>query len=162
MIKISEIKKNPSNPRVIRDAKFERLKTSIREFPQMLELRPIVIDENAMILGGNMRFAAIKALGMKEIPNSWVKRACDLTEQQKQEFVVKDNASFGEWDFDQLANEWDAQSLADWGLDLPKAFDEPEKEKPGEPEIINAQIITCPNCRHEFSVLKEKNKNTGE
>ena len=118
-MKLSQIKANPNNPRVLRDEKFQKLKKSIEEFPKMMELRPIVIDENNTILGGNMRFRALQDLGYKEIEDSWVKKANELTEKQKQEFIIKDNVSFGEWNWDDLVNEWDLEDLKDWGLDMP-------------------------------------------
>lgn len=118
-VKLTTIKKNPDNPRILRDDKFQKLKASIRDFPQMMALRPIVIDDSGMILGGNMRFEAIKSLGMKEIPGEWVKRADDLTENEKREFIIKDNVGFGEWDWDVIANEWSALPLVDGGLDVP-------------------------------------------
>lgn len=128
MIKIKEIKPNPNNPRLIKDDKFKKLCDSIQAFPKMMELRPIIIDESNVILGGNMRFNALKHLGYKEIPAEWVKQASELTEEQKQEFIVKDNVGFGEWDWDLLANEWDAEKLEEWGLDLPLGIDINEKE----------------------------------
>ena len=115
-VKISEVKTNPKNPRLIKDDKFKKLVKSIQEFPQMLELRPIVVDENNIVLGGNMRLKACKEAGLKEV---FVVKADNLTEQQKDEFIVKDNVGFGEWDWDILANEWDTDKLEDWGLDLP-------------------------------------------
>jgi DNA modification methylase len=115
-VKISEIKTNPKNPRLIKDDKFRKLVKSIQEFPQMLELRPIVVDENNIVLGGNMRLKACLEVGLKEV---YIVKADDLTEQQKDEFIVKDNVGFGEWDWDILANEWDTEKLQDWGLDLP-------------------------------------------
>ena len=115
-VKISEVKTNPKNPRLIKDDKFKKLVKSIQEFPQMLELRPIVVDENNIVLGGNMRLKACKEAGMKEV---FIVKAEGLTELQKDEFIVKDNVGFGEWDWDMLANEWDAELLNDWGLDLP-------------------------------------------
>ena len=115
-VKINAIKTNPKNPRLIKDDKFKKLVKSIQEFPQMLELRPIVVDENNIILGGNMRYKACIEAGLKEV---YILKAEDLTEQQKDEFIVKDNVGFGEWDWDILANEWDTDKLQDWGLDLP-------------------------------------------
>jgi DNA modification methylase len=115
-VKINSIKTNPKNPRLIKDDKFKKLVNSIKEFPQMLELRPIVVDENNIILGGNMRHKACIEAGLKEV---FIVQAKDLTEQQKDEFIVKDNVGFGEWDWDILANEWDTDKLQDWGLDLP-------------------------------------------
>jgi ParB-like chromosome segregation protein Spo0J len=116
-VKISEVKTNPKNPRLIKDDKFKKLVKSIQEFPQMLELRPIVVDENNIVLGGNMRLKACKEAGMKEV---YIVKAENLTELQKDEFIVKDNVGFGEWDWDALANEWDAELLNDWGLFVPE------------------------------------------
>jgi site-specific DNA-methyltransferase (adenine-specific) len=113
---INEIKPNPNNPRIIKDDKFKKLVKSIKDFPQMLELRPIVIDENNIVLGGNMRLKACIEAGLTDVP---VKQAKELTEEQKKEFIVKDNVGYGEWDWDDLANNWDEQLLADWGLDIP-------------------------------------------
>lgn len=118
-MKLSQIRKNPNNPRIIRDEKFEKLKRSIQDFPQMMELRPIVVDEDGVILGGNMRYEAIKSLKMAEFPDDWVKRVEELTEEQKKEFIVKDNVGFGDWDWDSIANDWDDLPLDDWGLDIP-------------------------------------------
>jgi len=118
-MKVSDIKKNPGNPRQIKGEKLELLKASVGGFQKMMPLRPIVIDENNAVLGGNMRLAAIKALGLKDIPDEWVKKVTDLTEDEKKEFIIKDNAGFGEWDWDVIANEWSDLPLADWGLDVP-------------------------------------------
>jgi site-specific DNA-methyltransferase (adenine-specific) len=115
-VKISSVKNNPKNPRFIKDDKFKKLVNSIKEFPQMLELRPIVVDENNIVLGGNMRLKACIEVGLKEV---FIVKANDLTEQQKDEFIVKDNVGFGEWDWDMLANEWEVDKLEEWGLDLP-------------------------------------------
>lgn len=124
-VKISEIKTNPKNPRLIKDDKFRKLVKSVKEFPQMLELRPIVVDENNIILGGNMRFKACKEAGLKDI---YIVRAENLTDEQKDEFIVKDNVGFGEWDWDMLANEWDTEKLDEWGLDLPVILDSSEDD----------------------------------
>ena len=123
-MKLSEIKPNPGNPRIIKDEKFRKLCKSLEEFPQMMELRPIVVDDQGIILGGNMRYRALKENGTREIPDAWVKRADELTEEQKREFVIKDNAGFGEWDWDVLANEWDDLPLDDWGLEVPDSIDD--------------------------------------
>jgi ParB-like chromosome segregation protein Spo0J len=122
-VKISEVKGNPKNPRLIKDDKFRKLVKSIQEFPQMLELRPIVVDENNIVLGGNMRLKACKEAGLKEV---YIVKAEGLTELQKDEFIVKDNVGFGEWDWDMLANEWDTEKLDEWGLDLPVMLDADE------------------------------------
>tara|TARA_R100001224_G_C3985999_1_gene137583 strand:+ start:216 stop:812 length:597 start_codon:yes stop_codon:yes gene_type:complete len=122
-IKINKIKENTSNPRFIGKDKFKKLVKSLKEFPEMLKLRPIVVDNKNIILGGNMRYKAAVELGMKEI---WVLQADELTEKQKQEFVIKDNVGFGEWDWDFLANEWIATDLEEWGLDTWKNIDDIE------------------------------------
>ena len=114
-VKISKVKKNPNNPRIIKNDKFKKLVKSIKEFPEMLKLRPIVVDEDMIVLGGNMRLKASKDAGLKEV---WIEIAEGLTEEQKKEFIVKDNVGFGEWEWDMLANEWDSVQLAEWGLDV--------------------------------------------
>ncbi len=112
--KVSEVKANPNNPRVIKDDKFKKLVKSIQDFPEMLELRPIVVNSDGIVLGGNMRLKACKEAGLKEVP---VIKAEDLTEDQQKEFIIKDNVGFGEWDWEDLANNWDAEELTEWGLD---------------------------------------------
>ena len=114
--KVNDIKLNPNNPRIIKDDKFKKLVKSIQEFPEMLDIRPIVVNSDMVILGGNMRFKACKEAGLKEIP---VIIADNLTEEQQREFLIKDNTSGGEWDFEMLANDWDVEQLEDWGLDVP-------------------------------------------
>jgi DNA modification methylase len=118
-IKVSEIRPNPNNPRVIKDDKFKKLLQSITDFPQMLELRPIVVNDDMIALGGNMRLKALEHLGIEE---TYIIKAKDLTDKQEQEFIIKDNVGYGEWDWDQLANEWDVEDLDEWGLDLPLDF----------------------------------------
>jgi ParB-like chromosome segregation protein Spo0J len=120
-VNIAAVKENPDNPRFIKDAKFKKLVKSIKGFPEMLEKRPIVVDEDMVVLGGNMRLKACKSAGLFEV---WVDIAEGWTEDQKREFIVKDNVGFGEWDWDILANEWDVNLLDEWGLDLPKDIDE--------------------------------------
>jgi len=114
-MKIELIKPNKDNPRVIRGNKFDKLVNSIKEFPEMLKLRPIVIDEDNIILGGNMRYKACVEAGLKDIP---VKVAKGLTEAQKKEFIIKDNVGFGQWDWDLLANDWNEKQIEEWGLDV--------------------------------------------
>ena len=114
-LQISNIKPNSNNPRIVKKAKFEKLKESIKELPEMLQLRPLILNEDNVILGGNMRYKALVELGYTEVP---VIRAESLTERQAQEFLIKDNLSYGDWDFDILANEWDSVDLDDWGLDV--------------------------------------------
>lgn len=112
--KISDVKLNPNNPRLIKDDKFKKLVQSIKDFPEMLSIRPIVVNQDMIILGGNMRFRACKEAGIKEIPVI----VTDLTEDKQREFLIKDNVSGGEWDWDLLANEWDNEELVEWGLDV--------------------------------------------
>jgi hypothetical protein len=119
-ISIKDIKSNPNNPRIIKDDKFKKLVQSIIDFPRMLEIRPIVVNDEMVVLGGNMRLKACKEAGLKEIP---VIKASDLTPEQQREFIIKENVGFGEWDWAMLANEWDYKELDDWGLTLPN-FDD--------------------------------------
>ena len=121
-VAIREIKPNTNNPRFIKDDKFRKLVKSIKEFPEMLELRPIVVDSDMIVLGGNMRLKACIEAGLTEVP---ILVADQLTEEQKKEFIVKDNVGFGEWDWDLLANEWDTDLLEEWGLDI-SGFDTDE------------------------------------
>lgn len=116
VVKIKDIKSNPNNPRVIKDDKFHKLCESIKAFPKMLELRPIVVNDDMVVLGGNMRLKALKHLGLTEAP---VIKASELTEDQQRQFIIKDNAGFGEWDWSMLANEWDVEELEQWGIEIP-------------------------------------------
>jgi len=115
LVKISSIKNNPNNPRIIKDDKFRKLVNSINEFPEMLKLRPIVVNEDNVVLGGNMRLKACLEAGLTEV---YIIQASELTPEQQDEFIIKDNIGYGEWDWDNLANAWDAQQLQDWGLDV--------------------------------------------
>jgi ParB-like chromosome segregation protein Spo0J len=121
LVKINQVKPNPKNPRIIKDDKFKKLVKSIQEFPDMLNKRPLIVftdvDNKYVVLGGNMRLKACNEIGLKEVP---VILADDWTEEQKAEFLIKDNVGFGEWDWDDLANEWDAELLNDWGLFVPE------------------------------------------
>ena len=141
IVKITEIKSNPNNPRIIKDDKFKKLVKSIQEFPQMLKLRPIVVNNDMVVLGGNMRLKACKEAGLKEVH---ILKADELTDEQQKEFIVKDNVGFGEWDWDMLANEWDTDKLEDWGLDLPLDFNEVLEAEEDDYEIpneINTDIV---------------------
>lgn len=115
-VDIKKVIPNQSNPRVIKDNKFKKLVQSIKEFPEMLELRPIVVDSDMVVLGGNMRLKACMEAGLSEVP---ILIADQLTEEQKNEFIIKDNVNFGEWDWDVLANEWNIEALSDWALTIP-------------------------------------------
>lgn len=123
-VKPSDIKPNPSNPRIIRDDKFAKLVKSLKEFPEMANVRPVVINADGVILGGNMRYRAMVEAGWKKIP---VERV-DWPEEKQREFIIKDNVSGGEWDWDVLANEWDAGQLDEWGVDVPQTFSDANEE----------------------------------
>jgi len=123
--KISDIKLNPNNPRLIKDDKFKKLVQSIKDFPEMLDIRPIVVNQDMIILGGNMRYRACKEAGIKEIPVI----ITDLSEEKQREFLIKDNTSGGEWDWDMIANEWDTEELIEWGLDIPVFNIEPDGDE---------------------------------
>jgi hypothetical protein len=114
-VKIEQVKPNESNPRIIKDDKFRKLVTSIKEFPTMLEIRPIVVNEDMIVLGGNMRLRACVEAGLTEV---YIIKAKDLTEQQQREFIIKDNVGFGDWNWDELANDWDSEQLQEWGFDV--------------------------------------------
>lgn len=154
-IPIGRLRANPTNPRVLRDDKFAKLKQSIQDFPDMLNKRPIVAvtdaDGKFMVLGGNMRLRACQDLKMKEVP---VILADEWTEEQRREFIIKDNVGFGEWDWDQLANEWDAEELSDWGLDVPKdplpADEDQEDYMPGF-----RLVIECTSEAQQQQYFKE-------
>jgi DNA modification methylase len=140
--KLNEIKPNKDNPRILRDEKFKKLKQSIQNFPEMLELREVVVDENMIILGGNMRYRALQDLGIKE---AQIKIVEGLSEEQKKEFIIKDNVGFGDWDWDLLANEWDTTELEDWGLDLPADIEteelEAQEDDYEQPDQITTDIV---------------------
>lgn len=141
-VKLSEIKNNPNNPRILKDDKFAKLVKSIKEFPKMLEIRPIVVNSDMIVLGGNMRLKACKEAGLKEVP---IVLADDLTEDEQKQFIIKDNVGFGEWDWEMLANEWEADLLEEWGLDLPdfSVTEEPiaEEDDYEMPDEVHTDIV---------------------
>jgi len=141
LIPISKVKANPNNPRIIKDDKFKKLVKSIQEFPQMLKIRPIVVNEEMIVLGGNMRLKACQEAGLKEVH---IIKASELTEEQQKEFIIKDNVGFGEWDWNDLANNWDSDKLEEWGLDIP-GFEgkvlEAEEDNFEVPEEIKTDIV---------------------
>ena len=163
---------NPNNPRTITESKFKELVESVRGFPEMLELRPFVIDENNVVLGGNMRLRAVLKLKMKAVPFI---RSSDLSPEKVREFIIKDNTHPGEWDWDQLANEWEKEDLIDWGVEAPQAFG-PEFSPTSEPQFSGQTVteediqrqarelalkmvgdmtyrdVICPECGHEYKV----------
>jgi len=165
-VKITEVKPNPKNPRIIKDDKFRKLVKSIQEFPDMLNKRPLIVftdtDGKYVVLGGNMRLKACKEIGLKEIP---IILADEWTEEQKAEFLIKDNVGFGEWDWDSLANEWDVEKLDDWGLDLPIIMDEPsyedligeEKNKPATMKITFTSPEQLQKAEIEIQEILDRN-----
>ena len=141
IMKLSAIKQNPNNPRSINKDKFAKLVKSIEEFPRMLELRPIVLNKDNIVLGGNMRLKACKQIGLTEVP---VVYADDLTEEEQRQFIIKDNVGFGDWDWELLANEWDVSDLNDWGLDLPDMdveVLEAEEDNYEEPDNLQVDVV---------------------
>ena len=143
-MKLSSIHINPKNPRIIKDERFKKLVKSIKEFPKMMTLRPIVVDSEMMILGGNMRFKALQELGYNDIPDTWIKRTDDLTDDEKRRFIISDNIEFGLFNFDILANEWDEQELDEWGLEIPNFDVSDPKDETDKIEI------ECPKCGFKF------------
>jgi len=151
-VKLSEIKLNPDNPRTISSKDMDRLVKSLQEFPEMMELREIVCDEDTVVLGGNMRTLALRKAGVKE---AVAKIVTGLTPEQKREFVIKDNGSMGEWDMDALANVWSDLPLVEWGVDLPEDWlgtlgDESLPDTGSGEE--KDQMTTCPKCGFEYAI----------
>jgi ParB-like chromosome segregation protein Spo0J len=151
-LNIAAIKPNEENPRFITDAKFKKLVKSIKDFPEMLEARPLVIDEDNIVLGGNMRLKALKAAGVFEIP---VKRVIGWTEQQKKEFIIKDNIGYGEWDWDILANEWELDILEDWGLDINALEQKIDDMQEGESLDIPKSLQVLPKKEYIIIMAEE-------
>tara|TARA_R110000744_G_scaffold358249_3_gene465311 strand:- start:576 stop:1109 length:534 start_codon:yes stop_codon:yes gene_type:complete len=171
-ININEVIPNDNNPRIIKDYRFLELVQSIKDFPEMLEKRPLIVDENMMILGGNMRLKALHQAGINEI---WIDVAEGWSDEKKKEFIIKDNINYGQWDWDVLANEWEIDELNNWGLDKPM-FDNIEYNPNVDPKIDTSDItekqiekkaeelakkmvkefrnsdVICPSCGHEFKV----------
>ena len=154
-LNIAAIKPNEENPRFITDSKFKKPVKSIQDFPEMLEARPLVIDEDNVVLGGNMRLKALKAAGVFEVP---VKRVIGWSEQQKKEFIIKDNLGYGEWDWELVANIWEVEELADWGLDVPN-FGVEDLGDPFEAEVSKNQTfkleVICDNQRKQDKLYNE-------
>jgi hypothetical protein len=165
IVKISAIKANSKNPRVIKDDKFRKLVQSIREFPDMLNKRPLIcftdVDKKYVVLGGNMRLKAAQEIGLKEMP---IILADDWTQEQKDEFLIKDNVGFGEWNWDDLANEWDAELLDNWGLDIPNFDTEPfgddligkEKNKPATMKITFDSVEQLQEAENDIIELIDR------
>jgi len=136
-IQLGQLRPNPNNPRVIRDDKLQQLCNNIAKYPRLISIRPIVVEsrKNPVIIGGNMRYRALCELGYKEIPEAWVRYADELTPEERQAFIILDNQPFGEWDYEALANEWSADQLEEWGLEMPKlTIEDPPDELEDEQE----------------------------
>jgi hypothetical protein len=165
LISIKEIKENPNNPRKLNKDKYQKLLKSIQDLPQMLEYRPIVVNSNMIVLGGNMRLKALKELKYKEVP---IIIADELSEDQQKEFLIKDNLAYGQWDWDMIANEWDLPLLEDWGIDLPEIVDPeqfgddfslPEGDKPPFQQmtftLADEQAVQIQNAIAEIKLTDE-------
>ena len=149
--KISKVKNNPNNPRVIKDDSFKKLVKSIKEFPKMLEIRPIVVNDDMIVLGGNMRLKACREAGLKEVP---IIKASDLTEEEQEQFIIKDNVSGGEWDWQMLTSDFDINKLEEWGLELPYSEDDiTEMNNPDNDETENT-FATELDSESNYLILK--------
>jgi DNA modification methylase len=167
MVKLADIKLNKKNPRKITDRQMDKLVASIESFPGMMELRPIVVDAKGVIIGGNMRYEALKRIGKKEVPNAWVKNAAKLTDEERRRFIVEDNVGFGEWDYEALSEEWTIGELTNWGLDIPKGVfgvserpdddDVPEEVEPvaqvGDIFTLGRHRVMCGDSREDIPNL---------
>ena len=161
-MKMTKIKPNPNNPRKINSESLQRLKDSVEQFPKMMKLRPIVIDQDGMILGGNMRYLALKEMGWKEIPDEWVKIADELTPDEKRRFIIADNVAGGDWDWEILGAEWDPIELENWGLEIPggisiDGFGDEFELPDGGKEPFQQMTFTLADEQAEFikAMLKE-------
>lgn len=146
-MKLTELKTNPKNPRILKDDKFKKLVQSLKDFPEMTEVREIVVNKDHVILGGNMRYKAMLEAGWTEAPVKVV----DWPQEKQDEFVIKDNVAFGEMDWDAIANEWSELPLEDWGVDLPSSFEPDFKDTENESELVAKDKVTCPSCGLEFT-----------
>lgn len=165
-MRLSELKTNPTNPRTIKDEKFKKLVQSLKDFPEMMEKRPLVCvtdtsDGKLYPLGGNMRLKALQELKYKDIPDSWVMIADDWNEEQRKEFIIKDNASFGEWDYEALENDWDIDELKEWGVDI-FTFDEFDGDiddffEDAEEKESNPKVVLCPHCGCDINDTADEN-----
>ena len=156
IVKINDVKVNPNNPRLIKDDKFAKLVQSIKDLPQMLAIRPIVVNTDMVVLGGNMRLKACQEAGLKEVP---IIIADNLTEEQQREFLIKDNVSGGEWDWQMLANDWDTEQLNDWGLNVPVFETKDYSDKNEEIDIDSMDsdmIIKLKYTEDEYNLVREQ------
>lgn len=156
IVAISKVKPNQENPRTIKDDAFKKLVKSIKDFPEMLSIRPIVVNKDMVVLGGNMRLKACIEAGLKKIP---IIRAGDLTAKQQKEFIIKDNISGGDWDWDLLATDWDSEQLNEWGLDIPnfksgEDFNEGENAEIKENQwFLNIEFTSESECQQWYEKL---------
>jgi len=158
IVKISEVKNNPNNPRTIKDDKFQKLVQSIKDFPKMLEIRPIVVNDDMIVLGGNMRLKACKEAGLKEVT---IIKASELTEDEQKQFIIKDNVGFGEWDWEMLNSEWNSEELEAWGLDVP-ITQQIEKLEDGEEILLEQAIQLKPKREYVVIMCDEENTDWDE
>ena len=153
-VKITAVKSNPNNPRLIKDNKFKQLVQSIKDFPEMLSIRPIVVNKDMMVLGGNMRLKACIDAGLKEVA---IIKASELTPEQQNEFIIKDNVGFGEWEWDILANEWDTEQLAEWGLEVFQTPDYSDKNEEIDIDSLDSEmIIKLKYSEDEYNLVREQ------
>jgi hypothetical protein len=156
IVKIGDVKINPNNPRLIKDDKFAKLVQSIKDLPQMLDIRPIVVNSDMVVLGGNMRLKACKEAGLKQVP---IIIADNLTEDQQREFLIKDNVSGGEWDWQMIANDWDAGQLEEWGLNVPNFETQDYSDRNEEIDIDSLDsemIIKLKYTEEEYNLVREQ------
>lgn len=154
MVEIDKLKLNEENPRSISDDKLKKLIKSIKEFPEMLNIRPVVVDSDMVVLGGNMRVTAARKAGFKSIA---IIKAENLTDERKREFIIKDNVGFGDWDFDELSKNWDVEMLQDWGLDMP-SFEIYNKEEDTSNDTLVNNYTLIVECENEKSQIKTYDK----
>ncbi len=165
MIKLASLKEKPNNPRFIKDAKFKKLVKSIKEFPKMMELRPLIIDSDRVVIGGNMRLRAMAHLKMHEIPDNWVKSAKDLTLEEIKKFVITDNAPFGEWDHEILGTDYEIDFLNDCGLDdfaLGLGSDDDSFGDTGVENETEKSTIKLEYSPEEYALVQKSIKKTGK
>lgn len=152
-VKLSEIKPNPENPRYIRDENYKKLVQSIKDFPEMRDIREIVVNKDMVILGGNMRYRAMQEAGIKEIQVKIV----DLSEEKQKEFIIKDNLESGEWNWDELANSWEQEKLGEWGLMRENWKEDIENKEIDTNELGKDFNCICPKCGFEFTKENKEN-----
>ena len=153
--KLSTIRTNNRNPRQITEDQFKKLLASIAELPKMMALRPIIVDADGVILGGNMRYRALIEMGWKAVPSEWIRKADDLTPEEKRRFIIADNVGFGEWDMDILSANYDLPELEAFGLSLDGVEAKPDfapgtEEDQGKLDELAPKMVECPHCKKVF------------